>query len=535
MHRLVLLLLVALGISGTGCGSTATVVDDAPPIWARDETAGLDANRVLVGIASQRGSGPEASAAAKSKALGRLVEQIIADVSSEAELTTSERALLTLDDGNYEEVVATEDQRERLVRITANAQVLGARYDVATANTPDGTLTYARAALDRNDLAEVYATDARNSLDVARAGLRLGRLALSGGSLTGGLDGSAAGDAVVDGLVAATRGWSALDEPQAVLPFIVGLRPSSGAGRFLLNDYGSLRNQLGTALEEMRRRLVLDVENGPLDVSLAGHIEPVRVQVLWDGQPLAGLPLGLQVGTGTPEITRTAADGRAALRLGAPASRITPPHFVVVAADGSTWNAAEAPLSFPSPSDSRVAVVARHRLAHDRSATNAGREVSPSPLRVPIEGLMARLGFAVIPGTHVTPFMERRGLTTPLADGLTPDALAALQGRADFVLLIDTMCFFSSRTDVPASSQPQPFRLYWYHTTGGVKLVDVNTGEALTVPIATEVTKAAGRSAEHAAERSVQQTLDVLTAANGPDSLTAVLAHHFGGINASSP
>jgi hypothetical protein len=475
------LMMLAVALLLGGCTSTSTGGSGAAPDWALDETAGLDADRVLVGVARQPGHGPESADAAKQKAVGRLVAQIVANVSAESTLTDDERTTYTLEGGRVEQLTVDEDTRQRLITITAEADLSGIEYEVVPATEARRPVTYARAIVDRDALANVYASQVRQSLTVARRGAQLGRGSLSG----------AAGP---EGLVAAVRGRRALDEPRAVLPVLVGLRPRSGVGLSLLAEHGSLEDELTEILHESRERLELVVTNGPVRVSLSGQVPPLDVRALWDGAPLAGLPVGLRAGEATAAQGVTGVDGRVRLDAVEPTVATSPAKLGLAVDDVVEPLAGATGLVYPAAINSRVLV----HSVHERD----GREMR-SPLHGDLADQLTRMHFRVLT-------MDDPG------------------GAFDYVLEVKTVTEFSSESSTaPGDLGRAAGRLYWYRTDLVATLTERTTGESLALAVERSDTKAVGRTRDQGARHSLELAYRRLLDPSDADALPALLRSRF--------
>jgi hypothetical protein len=413
-------------------------------------------------------------------------------VSAEATLIDNEVTTYTLDDGEVSQETIDRDQRDRLVRVTAEQQLIGVRYEVEPGFDRGRDVTYARAIVDRNELAAVYAAEVQTSLAVARVGAQYGDVALR----------SSAGPSVVEGIVAAVRGQRALDEPRPLIPVIVGLRPVGGAGAILLGEHGRLEQDLATTLYDIGQGLELRIVNGPIQVSLSGQVPSLEIEARWNGQVLAGLPVGLDSNGLVAASGHTDSAGRVVLKPVEPASAGAPARLGVVVDDQVAPIKGRADLLYPSAAASRVAIVSQH----------AGEPTAGPPLGE-LEAFLARLHFRVVPASTAARLGRLEAVSTR---------------DTDYVLTVDSSTRFSSESGTGRGDLGRTTgKLYWYRTDLVATLTETATRESISVSIKPEQTKGVGRTHEDGARNSLNRAYKQLLDGTDPDALPALLRSRF--------
>jgi len=495
----ILLPLIVLLVMSTACRSTRA--DGALPAWSGDPAAGLDARVVLTGVGSARGDDADAAESARRAAMAAVLEQLVARVEAQTDSRQRETGLEHIDADGSDTRVFASDMRERIIRVTSEAELLGTRFELARASAASGPVTWARAVVDRVEMAEHTLATVREDLSRARTAADSARMGLALGS--------SPTETVSRAVREALAADKALSGPRAVVPLLTAIRPvasartAAEAGRIT-----SLDQDIGTLLAQVANRLELQLFE-EARVGFGGQPLPVGLSARWDGEPLPGLLVAARFGAGPAASGRTDADGRVALSVPAPVPGLLSELGLRAGPDidGSLGSIQSSlPVSFPRPSDSRVAIYSRHERVDAESSLPRSR--TPSPLQPELEELMGGMHF---------PLVAAAAPGAP--DVLSPVLAKRLAGTADYVMQVATRTAFSS-TD----SDRGPL---WYRTSVELRLTKVATGETLTISIPERDTKAAGATPDQAATRSLAAALSVLSRPDEPSSLTGALRARF--------
>jgi hypothetical protein len=488
----ILLSLIVLLVTSTACRTTRG--DGTLPAWSGDPAAGLDARVSLTGVGSARGDGADAAEAARRAAMAAILEQLVARVEAQTDSHQRESDTEHLDADGLVSTVSASNVRERIIRVTSEGELLGASFELARAPGRDGPVTWARAVVDRAEMAEHTLATVREDLSRARAALDTARRAL-------GRPGAPA-DQVALAIRETLAADRALSGPRAVVPLLTAIRPASpGAAAGDTALIGSLDRDVSALLATIASRFDARLI-GEARVGFVGQPAPVTLQALWDGAPLPGLALAAAFGDGPAALGVTSEQGRVAFSVPAPRSVAGHGLRVGPAGDGALGPVQVLlPASFLRPADARIAVLSRH----ERQDAGGGpaRSVRPSPLQPDIEALLGRLRFPVVSVSSST--------SGP------PDAPSRFAGVADYVLQVETRTTYSS---VEGPSGP-----YWYRSAVALRLTELSSGETLS--IAGPDAKAAGASPDQAAQRSLAAAMQALSRPDDPASLIGVLDARF--------
>jgi hypothetical protein len=494
-----LLQVIVLLAASAGC--SATRGDDQAPPWSRNPASGLDERVVLAGVGSAHGADADAAEAARRAAMAAILEQLVAHVDAQTSSLQSELSLEQLDARGLDQSIVSSELRERIINVSSEGELHGTRFELVRAEGTNGPLSWARAVVDRGEMAESMLAIVREDISRAGTAIESARRALDRGGAPSAL--------VARGLQDALAGDQALVAPRAALPLLRAIRPDrSSRAASEIARIASLDQGVGELLARIAIRLDVSLVE-EARVGFGGQLLPIRLQADWDGMALPGLLLAARFGTGPAASGRTDADGRVALSVPAPQPGFPVDSGLRVGPDIDGQLAVirfALPVSFPRPADSRIAVYSLHERM---DASGSGPlAVDPSPLQGEVEELLGGLKFPVIVADVPSG-----------ADVLAPALVAKLAGRADYVLQLATRTVYSS-----ADSSRGPI---WYRSSLEIRLTEVATGETLTVTIAERETKAAGATADQAADRSLAAAFAALSRADDPDSLISVLRARF--------
>lgn len=493
--------LIVLLASSVACSVTRN--REHPPAWSLDPAAGLDQRIVLAGVGSSLGEGADAAEAARRAAMAAVLEQLIAHVTAQTDSHQRESGFESIGADGVSSRVLVSDVRERIIRVTSEGELLGARFELQRAEGAEGTVTWARAVVDRNEMAEHTLGPVRQDLSRAHA---MVESAHSEFALQG-----APSQRVAEGIHDALAADLALAAPRAALPLLRAIRPGAG-GRAAAETalIPILDKDVGTLLAQLAVRLDVQLVE-EARVGFGGHPLPVHLAVRWDGLPLPGLLLAARFGSGPAASGRTDADGRVTLSVPAPLPGLLSDAGLRAGPDldgGLGPVQVSLPIRFPSPADARIAIYSRHERVDAEGGP--ARIQRPSPLQPEIEALLGDMRFPVV--NTATAQIGAAGV-------LTPEFVAGLAGEVEYVMQVNSRTVYSS-TD--GARGP-----LWYRSSVELRLTEVASGDTVTISVAERDTKAAGANPDQAAERSLARALETLSRPDEPNSLASMLRARF--------
>lgn len=483
---------VALTLALGACASAPRV---ARPAWTSAPLHDLAPAEVLAGVGSAPGADGDSASAARRAALAALAEQLLVHV--EAELTELQIESTLQHPGSAPAAPSSVSRthRERLVVLTTEAGLPGARFDHWVDPGPPAH-SWARAVVDRALLGEALAERARPGLAEAREQLAEAERLFAAGT-----------PQLPRAIAAVAAAEQALLEPRALLPLVRAVQPGpSGAALVLAARLPSI----ASAVDGQRARVLAALELRPSESTrpepLGGLPRQARFVATWQGRPLPGLLVAARVGGGRPSLGATDADGHVDLQLHEDAARPGALRLGPAVRGDVGPIAVELPLARPDASGLRVVIASRHELR------DAGGQLVvptvPSPIEAEVATRVGQRRFAVV--TAAIPVD-----LDPLADTTPP----RFQDAADYLLAFVTRTSFSS-----ADGPDGPF---WYRTAIEGRWTHIASGASFAFVVPAEASLAAGATLPQASDRSQRAALAHLLDADSETSLVAALAARY--------